>query len=81
MACSFHLPPLPAHPINLTTHSSHEGAPNSPYIQPIRLLILILQVLAILYKGGNAAKSEPRLLGTIENEVSDNRKHFAANPC
>ena len=26
-------------------------------------------MLAILYKGGEAAKQEPRLLGTVENEV------------
>ena len=29
-----------------------------------------MKVLAILYKGGEAAKQEPRLLGTVENEVS-----------
>ena len=29
-----------------------------------------LKILAILYKGGEAAKQEPRLLGTVENEVS-----------
>ena len=28
-----------------------------------------LKILAILYKGGEAAKQEPRLLGTVENEV------------
>ncbi|KAG8213620.1 hypothetical protein J3R82DRAFT_10305 [Butyriboletus roseoflavus] len=28
-----------------------------------------MKVLAILYRGGDAAKSEPRLLGTIENEL------------
>ncbi|KAH0827434.1 hypothetical protein J3R83DRAFT_4106 [Lanmaoa asiatica] len=28
-----------------------------------------MKVLAILYRGGNAAKSEPRLLGTIENQL------------
>ncbi|KAF7790347.1 hypothetical protein EIP86_001302 [Pleurotus ostreatoroseus] len=28
-----------------------------------------LKILAILYKGGNAAKEEPRLLGTVENEL------------
>ena len=28
-----------------------------------------MKVLAILYKGGDAAKQEPRLLGTVENEV------------
>ena len=28
-----------------------------------------LKVIAVLYKGGNAAKEEPRLLGTVENEV------------
>ena len=28
-----------------------------------------LKILAILYKGGKAAKEEPRLLGTVENEV------------
>jgi hypothetical protein len=27
------------------------------------------QVLAILYQGFQAAKEEPRLLGTVENEV------------
>lgn len=30
-----------------------------------------LQVLAVLYNGFKAAKAEPRLLGTVENEVSD----------
>lgn len=29
-----------------------------------------MKVVAILYKGGEAAKQEPRLLGTVENEVS-----------
>ena len=29
-----------------------------------------LKVVAILYKGGKAAQEEPRLLGTVENEVS-----------
>jgi formate dehydrogenase len=33
------------------------------YLQP-------LQVLAILYKGHKAAQEEPRLLGTVENQVS-----------
>lgn len=28
-----------------------------------------LKVVALLYKGGDAAKQEPRLLGTVENEV------------
>lgn len=28
-----------------------------------------LQVLAILYKGHKAAQEEPRLLGTVENQV------------
>ena len=28
-----------------------------------------MKVVAILYKGGEAAKQEPRLLGTVENEV------------
>ncbi|KAK7683518.1 hypothetical protein QCA50_013352 [Cerrena zonata] len=28
-----------------------------------------LKVLAILYRGGEAAKQEPRLLGTVENEL------------
>ncbi len=28
-----------------------------------------LKIIAILYKGGDAAKQEPRLLGTVENEV------------
>lgn len=28
-----------------------------------------MKVLAILYKGGDAAKAEPRLLGTVENEL------------
>ncbi|KAJ3477905.1 hypothetical protein NLI96_g10147 [Meripilus lineatus] len=28
-----------------------------------------MKVLAILYKGGEAAKQEPRLLGTVENEL------------
>ncbi len=28
------------------------------------------QVLAVLYQGGEAAKQEPRLLGTTENQVS-----------
>lgn len=28
-----------------------------------------MKVLAILYKGYEAAKQEPRLLGTVENEV------------
>ncbi|KAL4248178.1 Formate dehydrogenase [Abortiporus biennis] len=28
-----------------------------------------LKVLAVLYKGGEAAKQEPRLLGTVENEL------------
>ncbi|KAI0344681.1 NAD-dependent formate dehydrogenase [Trametopsis cervina] len=28
-----------------------------------------LKVIAILYKGGEAAKQEPRLLGTVENEL------------
>lgn len=28
------------------------------------------KVLAILYKGNDAARQEPRLLGTVENEVS-----------
>jgi hypothetical protein len=53
-----------------TTSSGHEGELNISYVQFIRLLIVI-QVLAILYKGGNAAKEEPRLLGTVENEVSN----------
>jgi hypothetical protein len=29
-----------------------------------------MKILAILYKGGEAAKQEPRLLGTVENEVA-----------
>jgi hypothetical protein len=29
----------------------------------------VCQVLAVLYRGGEAAKEEPRLLGTIENKV------------
>ena len=29
-----------------------------------------MKVVAILYKGGKAAQEEPRLLGTVENEVS-----------
>ena len=29
-----------------------------------------MKVLAILYSGGEAAKQEPRLLGTTENQVS-----------
>ena len=28
-----------------------------------------MKVLAILYSGGVAAKEEPRLLGTLENEL------------
>ncbi|KAI0812560.1 hypothetical protein BC629DRAFT_1280122 [Irpex lacteus] len=28
-----------------------------------------LKIIAILYKGGDAAKQEPRLLGTVENEL------------
>lgn len=28
-----------------------------------------MKVVAILYKGGEAAKQESRLLGTVENEV------------
>lgn len=28
-----------------------------------------MKIVAILYKGGEAAKQEPRLLGTVENEV------------
>ena len=28
-----------------------------------------MKVIAILYKGGEAAKQEPRLLGTVENEL------------
>lgn len=32
-------------------------------------VIPLHQVLAILYKGGEAAQQEPRLLGTIENQV------------
>ncbi|KAI0790755.1 NAD-dependent formate dehydrogenase [Abortiporus biennis] len=28
-----------------------------------------MKILAILYQGGNAAKEEPRLLGTVENEL------------
>ena len=28
-----------------------------------------LKIVAILYKGGDAAKQEPRLLGTVENEA------------
>lgn len=28
-----------------------------------------MKVLAILYSGGAAAKEEPRLLGTLENEL------------
>ncbi|KAI6045993.1 hypothetical protein EDC04DRAFT_1859098 [Pisolithus marmoratus] len=28
-----------------------------------------MKILAILYKGGEAAKAEPRLLGTVENEL------------
>ena len=34
------------------------------------LIFSIYKVLAILYRGGEAAKQEPRLLGTVENEVS-----------
>jgi len=29
----------------------------------------VCQILAVLYRGGEAAKKEPRLLGTIENKV------------
>lgn len=67
------LSPVPTQHQLKTIDSNHEGELNSPYIQSIRSLILI-QVLAILYKGGDAAKSEPRLLGTIENEVSNDWK-------
>lgn len=28
-----------------------------------------MKIIAILYKGGEAANQEPRLLGTVENEV------------
>ena len=28
-----------------------------------------MQILAVLYKGGEAAKQEPRLLGTVENKL------------
>lgn len=28
-----------------------------------------MKVLAVLYRGGKAAAAEPRLLGTIENQV------------
>jgi hypothetical protein len=34
------------------------------------LLSELHQVLAVLYQGFDAAKEEPRLLGTVENEVS-----------
>ena len=33
------------------------------------MLIFLLQVLAILYVGGDAAQEESRLLGTVENKV------------
>ncbi|KAG1803084.1 hypothetical protein EV424DRAFT_1434479 [Suillus variegatus] len=33
-----------------------------------------MKILAILYKGGNAATSEPRLLGTVENQVSESKE-------
>ena len=29
-----------------------------------------MKILAVLYSGGSAAREEPRLLGTVENEVS-----------
>lgn len=29
----------------------------------------VCQILAVLYRGGEAARQEPRLLGTIENKV------------
>ena len=29
----------------------------------------MVKVLAVLYKGGQAAQEEPRLLGTIENKL------------
>lgn len=35
-----------------------------------------MKVLAILYKGGDAAKQEPRLLGTVENEVRRGPLHY-----
>ena len=35
------------------------------------LMHIHVQVLAVLYKGGDAAKQEPRLLGTVENQVCD----------
>ena len=28
-----------------------------------------MKILAVLYSGGSAAKEEPGLLGTVENEV------------
>ena len=31
--------------------------------------MVVHQVLAILYRGEEAARQEPRLLGTVENEV------------
>ncbi|KAG2055790.1 NAD-dependent formate dehydrogenase [Suillus hirtellus] len=33
-----------------------------------------MKILAILYKGGDAATSEPRLLGTVENQVSESKE-------
>lgn len=49
-----------------------------------------MKVLAILYSGGAAAKQEPRLLGTVENEVcsdftvslgeDDAKPHLARHP-
>jgi hypothetical protein len=36
-------------------------------------LTYFTQVLAILYQGYQAAKEEPRLLGTVENEVNTSK--------
>ena len=47
--------------MKVRTVQQHEWAIND--------VIPLHQILAILYKGGEAAQQESRLLGTIENQV------------
>lgn len=38
-----------------------------------------MKVVAVLYKGGEHAKEQPKLLGTIENQLGQSPRHPTCN--
>ena len=62
--------------LNLIIH--YEGGFLS--IKSSNMLIFLLQVLAILYVGGDAAQEESRLLGTVENKVRTTKSSECTTP-